>query len=100
VHGGAVVGCGWRKLVSIGHICHGCRKMLAAATPTIILDVWTNSMAANFTPSVFWDSVFASGALNSVGPRQAKWTGTFLNATTYLVRLYPAGVQTRSLTEL
>jgi hypothetical protein len=69
------------------HMCNGCRKLLAAATPTVVLDVWTNSLAANFTPSVFWDRVFASGALNSIGPRQAQWTGTFLNATTYLVRL-------------
>ena len=68
-------------------MCNGCRKLLAAATPTVVLDVWTNSLAANFTPSVFWDSVFASGALDSVGPRQAQWTGTFLNATTFLVRL-------------
>lgn len=87
-------------IICICYMRNCCRKVLAAATPTIILDVWTNSMAANFTPSVFWDSVFASGALNSVGPRQAKWTGTFLNATTYLVRFHPAGFQTRSLAEL
>lgn len=83
--------CGGVRMAEPGldmlHVCNGCRKLLAAATPTVVLDVWTNSLAANFTPSVFWDRVFASGALNSIGPRQAQWTGTFLNATTYLVRL-------------
>ena len=85
----------WQTGSDMPHMCNGCRKLLAAATPTVVLGVWTNSLAANFTPSVFWDSVFASGALSSVGPRQAKWTGTFLNATTYLVRLCLAGLRAR-----
>ena len=95
-----MAGCGRTEWVSMCFICNGCRKMLDAATATVVLDVWTNSMAANFTPSVFWDGVFASGALDSVGPRRAKWTGTFLNATTHLVRPFSAALQTQSSTEL
>ena len=62
-----------------------CRKLLQMATPTVLLNVWTNSGAKNFTPSAMWSGVFKSGALGSVGPQKATWTGTFLNATTYLV---------------
>jgi hypothetical protein len=61
-----------------------CRKLLQTATPTVLLNVWTSSRA-NFTPSAVWSDVFNSGALDSVGPQKANWTGTFLNATTYLV---------------
>lgn len=73
----------------MGKVCTGCRKLLQTASPAVVLDVWTNSMAANFTPSAFWGGVFTSGALDSLGPRQANWTGAFLNATMHLVCLHP-----------
>lgn len=62
-----------------------CRKLLQTATPTVLLDVWTSSGTKNFTPSAVWSGVFKNGALSSLGPRKATWTGTFLNGTTYLV---------------
>ena len=74
-------------------VCAGCRKLLQTASPAVVLDVWTNSMAANFTPSEFWGGVFTSGALESLGPRQANWTGAFLNATMHLVCLHSHMIQ-------
>lgn len=59
---------------------------MQSALPAVTLEVWTQSLAANHTPSGYWNSVFKSGALNSVGPLGLKLTGRFLNATTQLVR--------------
>lgn len=60
------------------------RKLLQAAQPSVIVNVWTQSLAANFTPSAYWSSVFSSRALDSVGPLNLTLAGKFINATSQL----------------
>ena len=55
------------------------------ADPAVMLDVWTQGLAANWSASGFWSRVFDSGALHAVGSLKLNLTGQFFNATTQLV---------------
>ena len=72
-------------------MCPFCRKLLQTAQDRLVIDVWTQNTAPDYTPSGFWKQVFGNGAMDVAFPTM-NVTGSFSNATLLMVSLLDVSV--------